>query len=153
MRMLDGVEVPDGWMGLDIGPKTADWYAAEVAIAETVFWNGPMGRFELPHFAWGTRAIADAVASTSAATVVGGGETLLALSRFGVHDRVSHVSTGGPAMLEFLEGCELPGVQVLQKKRTAASRDTASGRARLVVAGGVAQPSMRRGHIASGRRP
>ena len=121
-RKLDGVDVPGGWMGLDIGPKTADRYAAEVLAAETVFWSGPMGRFELPQFAAGTRTIADAVASTSAATVVGGGETVQALTRFGVHDRVSHVSTGGAAMLEFLEGRELPGVQVLRKEARHTSR-------------------------------
>jgi phosphoglycerate kinase len=122
IRTLDGVDVPDGWMGLDIGPKTADRFAAEALAAETVFWSGPMGRFELPQFAEGTRAIADAVAATSAATVVGGGETTQALRRFAVHDRVSHVSTGGAAMLGFLEGCELPGVQVLRKKQAAVAR-------------------------------
>jgi phosphoglycerate kinase len=127
MRTLDGVDVPDGWMGLDIGPKTADWYAEQALAAETVFWSGPMGRFELPEFAGGTRAIADAVAATSAATVVGGGETLQALRRFAVHDCVSHVSTGGAAMLEFLEGRELPGVQVLRTKRAAVARGVPTG--------------------------
>ena len=112
-RSLDGVDVPDGWMGLDIGPGTASSYSASIAAAATVFWSGPMGRFELPHFAAGTRAVADAVASTSATTVVGGGETAQALRTFGLQDRVNHLSAGGPAMREFLTGRELPVVQVL----------------------------------------
>jgi phosphoglycerate kinase len=124
IRSLDGVDVPEGWMGLDIGGKTADRYAAEISGAATVFWSGPLGRFELPQFASGTRAIADAVASTSATTVVGGGETVQALLRFGLQDRVNHLSTGGPAMREFLEGRELPGVQVLQRDpRAVTERD------------------------------
>jgi phosphoglycerate kinase len=112
-RSLDGVDVPDGWMGLDVGAKTADLYAARIAAAATVFWNGPMGRFELSQFSTATRAVADAIASTSATTVVGGGETAQALRRFGLQDRVNHVSTGGEAMLAFLEGRPLPGLQVL----------------------------------------
>ena len=117
---LDGVDVPNGWMGLDIGARTAARYAEAVLTAATVFWNGPMGRFELPQFAGGTRVVAQAVASTSAATVVGGGETVDAVRQFGLEERVSHVSTGGQAMLEFLEGRELPGVEVL--RRTARDR-------------------------------
>jgi len=112
-RSLNGVDVPDGWMGLDIGAKTAARYAERIAAAGTVFWSGPMGRFELPQFAAGTRTIADAVASTSAATVVAGGETVAALRRFGLADRVNHVSAGGTAMLELLAGRELPGLQPL----------------------------------------
>ena len=112
-RPLNGVDVPDGWMGLDIGAKTAARYAERIVGAGTVFWNGPMGRFELPQFAAGTRTIADAVASTSAATVVAGGETVAALRRFGLADRVNHVSAGGTAMLDLLAGRELPGVQPL----------------------------------------
>ena len=110
---LDGVDIPDGWIGLDIGPNTAARYADEIAVAGTVFWNGPMGRFELEPFAAGTRALADAVASTPGTTVVGGGETVAALRSFGLQDRVSHLSTGGGATLELLEGHELPGVQAL----------------------------------------
>ena len=110
---LDGVDVPDGWMGLDIGAKTAARYAGRIAAAGTVFWSGPMGRFELPQFAAGTRTIADAVASTSAETVVAGGETVAAVRRFGLDDRVNHVSAGGTAMLELLAGRELAGVQPL----------------------------------------
>jgi phosphoglycerate kinase len=113
---VDGVEVPDGWMGLDIGADSAARYTGLVAAAATVFWNGPMGRFELPQYTAGTRAIADAVASTSAMSVIGGAETVAALQRFGLQDRVSHVSGGGTAMLEFLEGRPLPGVQVLLRR-------------------------------------
>jgi phosphoglycerate kinase len=115
-RHLDGVEVPDGWMGLDIGADSSARYAGVIAAAATVFWNGPMGRFELPQYARGTRTIADAVASTSAMSVIGGAETVAALQRFGLRDRVNHVSAGGPAMLEFLEGRPLPGVQVLLRR-------------------------------------
>jgi phosphoglycerate kinase len=115
-RYLDGVEVPDGWMGLDIGADSAARYAGLIAAAATVFWNGPMGRFELPQYTAGTRTIAGAVASASAMSVVGGAETLAALQRFGLRDRAIHVSAGGRAMLEFLEGGPLPGVQVLLRR-------------------------------------
>jgi len=117
-RHLDGVEVPDGWMGLDIGAESAARYAGQIAAAATVFWNGPMGRFELAQYTAGTRAIADAVASTSAMSVIGGGETVAALQRFALLDRVNHVSAGGTAMREFLEGRPLPGVQVLLRNGT-----------------------------------
>ncbi len=119
-RPLVGVDVPDGWMGLDIGRRTAARYAAEIARAAMVFWNGPMGRFELASYAAGTRTIADAVATTRARTVVGGGETVEAMRLFGLQDRVSHLSTGGGATLEFLEGRELPGVQALMQATAAA---------------------------------
>jgi phosphoglycerate kinase len=112
-QTLEGVDVPDGWRGLDIGPRTSARYAAEIATAGTAFWNGPMGRFELEPFAAGTRAVAEAVASTPAKTVVGGGETVEAMRSFGLEDRVTHLSTGGGATLEFLEGRELPGVHAL----------------------------------------
>jgi phosphoglycerate kinase len=107
------IEVPDGWSGLDIGPRTSARYAVEIAAAGTVFWNGPMGRFELEPFAAGTRAVAEAAASTPARTVVGGGETVQAMRSFGVGDRATHLSTGGGATLEFLEGRQLPGVHAL----------------------------------------
>ncbi|HUA02562.1 MAG TPA: phosphoglycerate kinase [Solirubrobacteraceae bacterium] len=112
-QTLDGVDVPDGWSGLDIGPRTSDRYAGEIAAAGTVFWNGPMGRFELDSFAAGTRAVAEAVASAPGRTVVGGGETVEAVRAFGLEGRVNHLSTGGGATLEFLEGRELPGVHAL----------------------------------------
>ncbi len=113
-HVLDGVEVPDGWMGLDIGPQTAARYGAEIARAGTVFWNGPMGAFELEPFAAGTRAVAEAVASAPGLTVVGGGDSAAALAQFGLEHAVDHLSTGGGATLELVEGHVLPGVQALE---------------------------------------
>jgi phosphoglycerate kinase len=120
-RVLDGVDVPDGWMGLDIGPATAEYYGREIAAAGTVFWNGPMGAFELEPFAAGTRAVAEAVAAAPGMTVVGGGDSAAALAQFGLADRVDHLSTGGGATLELIEGRELPGVQALQGARAGLS--------------------------------
>jgi phosphoglycerate kinase len=113
-RELDGVEVPAGWMGLDVGPRTADAYAAEIDRAGTVFWNGPMGAFEMEPFAAGTRTVAEAVAAAPGVTVVGGGDSAAALGAFGLADRVDWLSTGGGASLELMEGRELPGVEALQ---------------------------------------
>ncbi len=109
----DEIDVPDGLMGLDIGPKTAELYAAEITSAGTVFWNGPMGAFELAPFAAGTRAVAEAVAETDAVTVVGGGDSAAALAQFGLDDQITHMSTGGGASLQLLEGKTLPGLEVL----------------------------------------
>ncbi|HEU0250126.1 MAG TPA: phosphoglycerate kinase [Solirubrobacteraceae bacterium] len=112
-RVFDGVDVPDGWMGLDIGPDTVARYSREIAAAGTVFWNGPMGAFECDPFAAGTREIAQAVAKAHGVTVVGGGDSAAALARFGLEDAVDHLSTGGGATLELVEGRTLPGVQAL----------------------------------------
>ena len=114
-RALDGVEVPPGWMGLDIGPGTAARYGHEIERAGTVFWNGPMGAFEYAPFAAGTRAVAEAVARAPGLTVVGGGDSASALAHFGLEDSVDHLSTGGGATLELIEGRTLPGVHALQE--------------------------------------
>ncbi len=112
-RSLQSTDVPEGWMGLDVGPRTVSAYTAVIERAGTVFWNGPMGAFELEPFAGGTRAVAEAVASAPGTTVVGGGDSAAALVSFGLGDRVDHLSTGGGAALELLEGRELPGVEAL----------------------------------------
>jgi len=113
VRESDGVEVPDGWMGLDIGPRSAAAYAEAIAAAGTVLWNGPMGAFELSPFAAGTRVVAEAVAAAPGTTVVGGGDSVAALQQFGLGDKVNWLSTGGGASLELLEGKKLPGVEAL----------------------------------------
>jgi phosphoglycerate kinase len=123
-RKIDGIEVPSGWMGLDIGPRTQAAYAQVVAGAGTVLWNGPMGAFELSPFAAGTRGVAEAVAAAPGRTVVGGGDSAAALAVFGLADQVDWVSTGGGASLELLEGKELPGVAALQHERDAAGRQS-----------------------------
>ncbi|HEY5197319.1 MAG TPA: phosphoglycerate kinase [Solirubrobacteraceae bacterium] len=120
-RVLDGIDVPDGWMGLDVGPATAELYAARIASAGTVFWNGPMGAFELEPFAAGTRAVADAIVASPAITVVGGGDSAAALTKFGLEAGVTHLSTGGGATLEMIEGRELPALAVLRDGPTAGS--------------------------------
>ncbi len=112
-RQSDGLEVPDGWMGLDVGPETAASYADAIGAAGTVLWNGPMGAFELEPFAAGTRVVAEAVAKASGTTVVGGGDSVAALQQFGLGEEVDWLSTGGGASLELLEGRKLPGVEAL----------------------------------------
>ena len=112
-RVVGVDQVPDGWLGLDIGPDTRAAFAERIAQARTIFWNGPMGVFEWPRFAEGTRAVAGAVASADAYSVVGGGDSVRALEEAGLADRVSWVSTGGGAALELLEGKELPGVAAI----------------------------------------
>jgi phosphoglycerate kinase len=110
-----GTDLPDGWLGLDIGPGTAAAFADEIAGARTVLWNGPMGVFEDPRFAAGTRAVADAMADCAGFTVVGGGDSASAVASFGLADRIDFVSTGGGATLEFIEQGDLPGLKALRE--------------------------------------
>jgi phosphoglycerate kinase len=114
-RTVDADSIPDDWMGLDVGPRTVQLYAQRLGAAKTIFWNGPMGVFELEPFAGGTIGIADAVADSGAVSVVGGGDSVAAVNRAGVAERITHVSTGGGAALELVEGHELPGVAALEK--------------------------------------
>ena len=107
-------EIPEDRMGVDIGPRTAARYAAEATRASTIFWNGPMGVFEIDAFSRGTREVARAVAASAAASVVGGGDSLAAVNQLGVADRIGHLSTGGGASLEFVQGLTLPGVAALE---------------------------------------
>ena len=115
-RIVPSDAIPDGWMGMDIGPATCKAFAALVAEAETVVWNGPMGVFEMPRFAEGTREVAKALADSHAVTIIGGGDSAAAASQLGFKDKITHISTGGGASLEFLEGKELPGVACLLDK-------------------------------------
>lgn len=109
-------EIPDGWEGMDIGPETAKLFADAVKSAKTVVWNGPMGCFEMPNFAKGTEAVAKALAETDAVTIIGGGDSAAAVNQLGYGDKMTHISTGGGASLEFLEGKELPGVAAANDK-------------------------------------
>ena len=112
-QVVKAGEIPDGWEGLDIGPETVKLYCDAVADAGTVIWNGPMGVFEFPAFAKGTEAVAEALSKTSAITIIGGGDSAAAVEQLGYADKMTHISTGGGASLEFLEGKELPGVACL----------------------------------------
>ncbi len=115
-KVVEANAIPDGWMGLDIGPKTAELYAEAVKEAKTVVWNGPMGAFEMPNFADGTKKMAKALADTDAVTIIGGGDSAAAVNQLGYGDKMTHISTGGGASLEFLEGKELPGVAAANDK-------------------------------------
>jgi phosphoglycerate kinase len=115
-RVVPYALVPDGWLGLDIGPETRALFAQHIAQARTIFWNGPMGVFEWPAFAAGTKSVAEAVATADAYSVVGGADSARALAELGLADNVSWLSTGGGAALEFLEGKELPGVAVIPER-------------------------------------
>jgi phosphoglycerate kinase len=110
---VDADAIPDGWAAFDIGPRTIQQYSAVIASAKTVFWNGPMGVFERPAFAHGTFGIAQAVAEADAFTVVGGGDSVSAIEQSGLANRISHISTGGGASLELIEGRTLPGIAAL----------------------------------------
>jgi phosphoglycerate kinase len=112
-RIVSQDGIPSGWMGVDIGPQTVDAFSRVINEARTVVWNGPMGVFEIAPFAPGTNAIAMAVASSPATTIVGGGDSVAAVNQAGVAARITHISTGGGAFLELLEGRELPGVAAL----------------------------------------
>ena len=112
-KVVASGEIPDGWQGLDIGPKTVELYCDAVKDAGTVIWNGPMGVFEFPTFAKGTEAVAEALSKTSAITIIGGGDSAAAVQQLGYADKMTHISTGGGASLEFMEGKELPGVACL----------------------------------------
>ena len=115
-QVVKAGQIPDGWQGLDIGPETVKLYCDAVADAGTVIWNGPMGVFEFPAFAKGTEAVAEALSKTSAITIIGGGDSAAAVEQLGYADKMTHISTGGGASLEFLEGKELPGVACLLDK-------------------------------------
>ena len=115
-QVVNSGEIPDGWQGLDIGPRTVELYCDAVKDAGTVIWNGPMGVFEFAKFAKGTEAVAEALSKTSAITIIGGGDSAAAVQQLGYADKMTHISTGGGASLEFMEGKELPGVACLLDK-------------------------------------
>jgi phosphoglycerate kinase len=117
IKEINSYDIPEGWMGLDIGPKAIKTFSDVIAQSKTILWNGPMGVFEMPNFAKGTKAIAEAVAKATengAYSLVGGGDSVAAINKLGLAEKVSYVSTGGGAMLEFIEGKELPGVKAIK---------------------------------------
>ncbi|MER2143560.1 MAG: phosphoglycerate kinase, partial [Eubacteriales bacterium] len=116
IKIVEAGKIPEGWQGLDIGPKTIELFSDAVKSAKTVVWNGPMGVFEKPEFAKGTLAIATAMAESDATTIIGGGDSAAAVTQMGLAPKMSHISTGGGASLEFLEGKVLPGVACLKDK-------------------------------------
>ena len=109
-------EIPDGWMGMDVGEKTIAELEGILKNAKTVIWNGPLGVFEMSNFSKGTFEVAKMIANSGAISIIGGGDSVSAVNKSGVADKMSHVSTGGGASLEFLEGIELPGIKVLEDK-------------------------------------
>ncbi|MCL2752160.1 MAG: phosphoglycerate kinase, partial [Firmicutes bacterium] len=109
-------KIPDGWQGLDIGPKTVAAFSEVIKSAKTVIWNGPMGVFEFAKFAVGTKAVAEALAASGAITIIGGGDSAAAVEQMGLASKMTHISTGGGASLEYLEGLELPGIACLENK-------------------------------------
>ena len=115
-QVNDGRDIPDGWQGLDIGPKSTALFCEAVKDAGTVIWNGPMGVFEFAAFAEGTMEVAKAIAATDAISIIGGGDSVAAVTKLGFADKMTHISTGGGASLEFLEGLELPGIAALNNK-------------------------------------
>ena len=115
-QVVDIQNIPEDWMGLDIGPKTAEKYAEIIKNSKLIIWNGPMGVFEMDKFANGTKAVANAMAETEGYTVIGGGDSAAAVEKFGVADKMDHISTGGGASLELMEGKELPGIVALNDK-------------------------------------
>lgn len=114
-QVVEG-DIPEGWMGLDIGPRTVSEFKKVLSTAKTVLWNGPLGVFETPPFDWGSREIAEFIAALKATTIIGGGDTQAAIHHFGLEEKMTHVSTGGGASLEYLEGRVLPGIAVLPEK-------------------------------------
>ena len=115
-KVVSYTEIPDEWEGFDIGEKTINLYIDELKNAKTVIWNGPVGLFEFDQFAIGTKAMADVLAESTATTIIGGGDSAAAVEKFGLADKMTHISTGGGASLEFLEGKKLPGIECLQEK-------------------------------------
>ena len=116
IKVVDIDQIPSDWMGLDIGPKTAALYADVIKDTKLIIWNGPMGVFEMEVFSKGTRGVADAMAETDGYTIIGGGDSAAAVEKFEVADKMNHISTGGGASLEFMEGKDLPGVSALNDK-------------------------------------